>query len=568
MKQQIKESLKKKMEQLQDEGVWKDFSLPDFDVERPKSYSHGDYTVNLGFVLAKVLGQNPVETNTQIIQGLDIEGISTIDIVGGYINFHITADNRLDIIRRVNQLDECYGQNELYVGQKIMVEYTDPNPFKVFHIGHLMPNVIGESIATLLSFSGADVIRANYQGDIGRHVAMALWGMQQNTQGMPHESDTLKQKAVYLGTCYAEGSKAFESDEAAKARIIAINQAVYEGSDDVLNELYTKGRAWSLEKFEEIYLLLGTAFDEYFFESETWKEGKKLVEQHIPDVFEYSDGAVIFDGERHDLHKRVFINSAGLTTYEAKDLGLIFEKRSRHDCDRYIIVTAIEQGPYFQVIFKAIEEVEPAFTGKLENVAHGLLQLRSGKMSSRTGNVISGEDLLDDAREIASKKTNESKEISVDESLTDHIAVAGIKFSILKQAVEKNSIYDHEEALSFEGDSGPYIQYTHVRTVSVLQKSRSIDLDGAYIFEENMRELLYLLDLFPEIIQRATVERSPHYVANFLIDLSRAYNSYYAHTKIITEDDETQSRVALTRAVGIVLKNGLHVLGIAAPEKM
>jgi len=568
MKKQIKDALNEKMETLQRDGGWKNISLPDFDIERPKSYSHGDYTVNLGFVLAKSLGKSPADINVQIVQDLVIDGVESVDIVGGYINFHIAVDHRLDILRNVMQLEGSYGRSDLYTGQKIMVEYTDPNPFKVFHIGHLMPNVIGESIAGLLEFSGADVVRANYQGDIGRHVAMALWGMQQNIKMMPLESDSLKEKVAYLGTCYAEGSRAFEDNDVAKKRIIEINKAIYERSDDVLNDLYTRGRAWSLEKFEEIYKLLGTTFDEYFFESETWKRGKLLVEQNTPDIFQISDGAVIFDGERYDLHKRVFVNSAGLTTYEAKDLGLIFEKRARHDCDRYIMVTAIEQGPYFQVVFKAIEEVESVFVGKLENVAHGLLQLKTGKMSSRTGNVISGEDLLYEARTIAAKKTNENRDIAVDENLTDQIAVAGIKFSVLKQAVEKNSIYNHEEALSFEGDSGPYIQYTHVRTVSVLHKSASLSVDGVYVYEEDMRELLYFLDTFPEVIERATRERSPHYVANFLIELSRSYNSYYAHTKIITDDDVSQSRVALTQAVGIVLKNGLHVLGIAAPEKM
>jgi len=568
MKQEIHKALLQKIKQLQTDGVWSDFAVPEFAVERPKDYTHGDYTSNLGFILAKTLGRSPAEISKNLASDLEIVGLESILAAGGYINFSITQDNRMQNVRKILQAGELYGRNSFYQDKKIMVEYTDPNPFKVFHVGHLMPNVIGESIATLLEFSGASVVRANYQGDVGRHVAMALWGMQKKNNEMPNDTATLEEKTHYLGVCYAFGNDAFESDETAKAEIIATNKSIYEQSDEQINALYEKGRTWSLDKFEEIYKVLGTTFDEYFYESQTWRKGKELVEANVPGIFEESDGAVIFDGEQYDLHKRVFINSAGLTTYEAKDLGLAFEKRSRRECDHYMIVTAVEQQPYFCVVFKAIELVESSFVGTLENIAHGLLQLKTGKMSSRAGDIISGEDVIAEAQAVATQKISEKTNEKVQADLIDIIAIAGIKFSILKQSIEKNTIYNHEEALSFEGDSGPYIQYTYVRTASVMQKVQNFTMEDPLIFDQQMHEIIYLLDLFPEIIHKATRERAPHYVANYLIELTRAFNSYYANNKILSDEEVSSSRVALTQAVGIVIKNGLHVLGIKTPKKM
>ncbi len=569
MKHTISKALKQKISALIKDGVWDLPEVPRLQVERPKDFSHGDYTVNVGFVLAKPLSMSPAEITTKVVQDLIIDGIDEIVSVGGYINFTLSQQKKVSIIEDVLTKAQDYGKSDTYAGKKIMVEYTDPNPFKVFHIGHLMTNTIGESLAGILEFSGAQVIRANYQGDVGRHVAMAVWGMDKNSVNMPDEKASLDEKTQFLGQCYVEGSKAFEKSETAKQEIIAINKAIYEKSDENLNTLYTIGRAWSLEKFEQIYKLLGTKFDEYFFESETWKVGMDIVTRNTPGIFEESQGAVIFDGEKFDLHKRVFINSQGLTTYEAKDVGLAHCKKKRHDCDTYLTVTAVEQNLYFGVVFKAIELAEPYFAGRLQNVAHGLLQLKSGKMSSRTGKVISGTDLIEQAQQIAQDKISQKNGSDASDEIVDMIAVAGIKFNILKQALGKNIVYDPSEALSFEGDSGPYLQYTYVRTHSVLAKAKKLDLSAKAAHSKQNEELVYLISLFPEIITRSAEQKAPHLIANYLLDVAHAYNAFYAKHKIIDKHSrQTYSRIALTQAVNHVMRNGLYVLGIKAPQTM
>ncbi len=569
MKEVIKEAVEIYIKKLQEEGKLKKCELPVIEIERPKDVSYGDWTTNIGFVGSKFFGISPFDITKIISDNLEIDGITSIDAIGGYINFTLSQNSTKEILQKVCEEGDEYGKSNIWEGKNIMVEYTDPNPFKVFHIGHLMPNVIGESIASLFEFSGAEVFRVNYQGDVGLHVAKALWGIKDKIQNFPQDKDSLSEKTRFLGECYALGAKKYEEDDFIKSEIIKINKSIYNESDDSLMKLYTKGRKWSLEHFEEIYELLGTKFDHYFFESETWRVGKKIVEENIGKVFEESEGAIIFDGDKYGLHKRVFISKEGLTTYEAKDIGLAELKKDYNDSDIMISVTAVEQKPYFEVIFKALELLDVAYKGKFEHVSHGLLQLKSGKMSSRTGNVISGESLLKEAKEIARKKVQEKLSEDVKDESVDIVAVAGIKFSILKQSLEKNIIYDNEQALSFEGDSGPYLQYTYARIQSVLRKAELANIEINFdSFSNNTLNIERLFSVFPEKVIISTREQAPHHVANYLLDLAHEFNSYYANNKIISNESSSSYKLAVAKATGHILKNGLGVLGIKTLDVM
>ncbi len=570
MKETIKQKIVKYIKKLQEEEKLKVCEIPKIEVERPKDLSHGDWTTNVGFVCAKSFGMSPSDITKIISQNLDIEGVSSLEAVGGYVNFKLSEGSSRKTLQKIIEEGEDYGKSNYLEGKSVMVEYTDPNPFKVFHIGHLMPNVIGESIANLYEFANAKVYRVNYQGDVGLHVAKALWGIKDDIQNFPSENDTLSVKTEFLGKCYARGAKAYEEDEIARGEIIKINKSVYNEDDESLMNLYKTGRRWSLLHFEEIYELLGTEFDHYFFESETWRIGKKIVEANLGKVFEESEGAIIFDGEKYGLHKRVFISRQGITTYEAKDIGLAALKRNYHDSDKMISVTAVEQKPYFEVIFKALELIDESYKGKMKHISHGLLQLKSGKMSSRTGNVISGESLLNEAREIAKQKVNEKLSQEIKQESIDAVAVAGIKFSILKQSLEKNITYDNQKALSFEGDSGPYLQYTYARIQSILRKA---EMSGIFPDPEapqvkDTESLEKFLGIFPEKVLQAIQEEAPHYIANYLLDLVHLFNSYYANHQIINDTQESAYRVAVAEATGIVLHNGLKLLGIKTLDTM
>jgi arginyl-tRNA synthetase len=324
-------------------------------------------------------------------------------------------------------------------------------------------------------------------------------------------------------------------------------------------------------QLDGICIKLGTVFDKAIFESDAAPRGVEIVKNHTPGIFTESDGAVVYEGEKVGLHTRVFLNSKGLPTYEAKDLGNFSIKQSVYpDWNTSIIVTGNEQTDYFKVLYAAIQDVFPETKEKtLEHIPTGFLTLTTGKMSSRKGNVLTGESLLAEMEEAAREKAAETRTDNLDE-LTEMVAVAALKYQILRSAVGSNMVFDKERALSFEGDSGPYLQYTYARINSVLEKAAAVgvtpSIDVIYPPISDVEMLVYQ---FEEVVAAALKERAPHKVAGFLTELAGAFNSFYAQEKIADASDEyAPYKAAIAKAVAITLKNGLWVLGIKAPERM
>ncbi|MEX0916948.1 MAG: arginine--tRNA ligase [Candidatus Paceibacterota bacterium] len=524
-------------------------------LEHPAELSHGDYASNVALMLAKEAGKNPRELALEIahhIEQRQPKEIAKVEVAGaGFINFTLSEYFLRSTIERIISEGGKWGSNTTLSGKKVLVEYTDPNPFKEFHIGHLMNNTIGEATSRLVEFAGAETKRANYQGDVGPHVAKAIWGK-------------MKQKELSWGEAYAYGAKAYEENETAKKEITEINKKIYEESDEEINKLYREGRKDSFSLFEEMYALLGTSFDFYFFESEVWKEGLSLVRKNVGSVFAKSDGAIVYRGEADGLHTRVFVNSEGLPTYEAKDLGLALAKKEKYPSDISITVTASEQTEYFKVVLSAMEKVMPQYAKKVKHISHGMMRLPSGKMSSRTGDVVTAEVLIENVKEIALKKMEDAG-IEKEEEIAEMVAIAAIKYSILKQTTGKDIIYDPERSLSFEGASGPYLQYAHTRAHSILTKAgREGDTKSEKGSEDTLERLLYR---FPEVVARAQNEYEPHYVVTYLTELASSFNSFYAKEKIIGGEHEVYN-LALARAFQITMQNGLWLLGIKTPQRM
>jgi arginyl-tRNA synthetase len=538
-----------------------DFSIAPQDVplEHPSELSHGDYATGIALAKAKEAQMSPRALAEKIVAIMgEVPGVSRIDIAGpGFINFTLTPESLAERFEEAREMD-MWGSVETNTEKKILVEYTDPNPFKEFHIGHLMSNTIGESIARILQFSGAEVKRANYQGDVGPHVAKAIWGIRK--LGIDPSDSKM------LGKAYAAGAGEYEKNEDIKKEIDAINAKVYNRTDEEINKIYDTGRAASLSHFEELYALLGTKFDHYFFESVTAPKGVEIVRAH-PDVFEESDGALVYKGEKQGLHTRVFITSRGLPTYETKDLGLLELKAETGYFDVSITITAVEQKEYFRVVLAAMREVMPELAAKVRHISHGLMQLAEGKMSSRTGNVITGESLLEDLVESAKERASESR-AEDKKLLAQQVAVAAIKFQILRQASGKNIIFDRERALSLEGDSGPYLQYAYARTNAILAKAKESGISPKIDTAFAPNDVARLIPRFPEIVARAAKEFEPHLVTTYLTELSGAFNSWYAQEQVLDGTPRAPHKLALVEAVGRTLKNGLWLLGIPAPEKM
>lgn len=539
----------------------------DFVVEHPADLAHGDYATNVAMVCAKRLGKSPREIAEQFRVALDgkIPQVTHIEIAGpGFLNFHLSRDFFTEKITGVLSSPHTWGANNVLHGEDIIFEYTSPNLFKPLHVGNLVGNIIGESISRLFELGGASVHRVNYPSDIGLTVAKGVWGLRK-TNGDARDINQ-------IGEAYRVGNEAYENDPDAKSEIEAVNRALYSGSDATLSALRAQGIETSRARLAELCRMLGTTFDTEIFESQASGIGTELVREHIArGVFEESEGAFIFRGEKYGLHTRVFLNSQGLPTYEAKDLGNFALKQEAYPSwTQSFVVTGGEQREYFKVLIAAIREVFPDTAGKvIEHLPTGFLTLTTGKMSSRKGNVLTGESLLAEVEEEARKRAEESRADNLDE-LTEMVAVGALKYQILRQGIGTDIIFDKERALSLEGDSGPYLMYTHARIASIGEKARAAGIvantSAAPEAPYTLEKLLYQ---FPEIIAHAQVERAPHHLIVFLTELASAFNTFYAHETIVdTEDAYAPYKLALTEAVGATLKNGLWALGMKAPERM
>jgi arginyl-tRNA synthetase len=403
-------------------------------------------------------------------------------------------------------------------------------------------------------------------------------------KGFSHESDRilnvvkalgakpLRERISLLGEAYVYGSKLFEEKGVDMASIKAINSLIYTkewGSLGTYQEVYEITRQWSLDYFEEIYKRVGTHFDKYYFESMAYESGRETVLKGLDKgIFKKSEGAIIFPGSKYNLHDRVFITSEGNPTYEGKEMGLAPLQFMDYNPDLIVHVVGPEQAGYFQVVFEALAQLFPETKGKEKHQTYGWVKLKHGKMSSRTGDVILGEWLLDEAK----KKILESHE-SIDE-IAEQIAVGAVKYSFLKVGLNQEIAFDLDESISLQGNSGPYLQYTYVRTQSVLAKAKS-DKEQSKSLVENVvlkveeRNVLRLLSRFPEVVEEAAVRYSPNILCSYLFELAQAFNLFYQKLSILkSEEAERDFRLVLTGRTGETLKKGLNILGIPAPQSM
>lgn len=558
LKQKILQDLKKAVEDL-------GYKSTDILLSIPKNPIFGDYTTNVALQLAKIKPPNSKQSAkviaSEILQKWGKPTyLDKVEIAGeGFINFFIKDE---ELVKNADSLDIL---RKTKSPKKILVEFGHVNPLKEVHIGHLRTFILGESLCRIFEILGHEVFRANYQGDIGLHIAKAIWGIKR--LGLPSKELNLEEKAKFLGQAYAQGNTAYDENPEAKKDIDQINTKLYQ-KDPQLKEIYDLARSWSLEYFEPIYELLGIKYDRCFFESEVFESGKKIVMENLGKTFKENEGAIIFPGEEYGLHNRVFITSAGNSTYEAKEIGLAELEYDSFNYQNSIHVVACEQEGYFQVVIKAIELVFPYLKGKKHHLSYGVVDLKEGKMSSRTGNVVTVNDLF----EVVCEKVRElikASRIKIDQELVKQVALGAIKFSYLKFSPRPNIIFDLEESVSLDGDSGPYLQYTHARIQSVMKNSKlgmEFEYEGLKL-ESIERAILRQLVFFQETVEEVATSYHPNILATYLIELSKLYNLFYQQCRIIGSEKEA-FRLKLSSEVGKVLKTGLHLLGIEAPERM
>jgi arginyl-tRNA synthetase len=535
------------------EAVKKLFSV---DVEpeltRPEE-QFGDYTTNIAMQLDGNTAKPPREIAKRLAGELrKLPEVAEVTVAGpGFLNVFLTNKALAKATWSATNLPR---PNE---GQEILVEFGDPNPFKEMHIGHLYSYIVGDAISSLLEASGATVRRLSYHGDVGLHVAMAIWGMQKDGVVPNGASKVTKQS---IGAYYAKGHQAYENDENAKSEIKEINERLYKRDSETLNKLHEWGAKNSFAYFEDILQSLDIKTDKRYLESQAAAAGLEVVKKNTGSVFKESQGAIVYEGEKVGLHTRVFITGKGLPTYEAKDLGLAkLKDKDYPEATMSIIITAHEQSDYFKVMLAALNEIDSQLAAKTLHLYHGFLSLSTGKMSSRTGEVYTATKLMGDVN-------NEAKKLKLNAG--PGVEHGAIKYGFLRHRLGSDVVYDPAESASLEGNSGPYLQYAHARARSILAKaSGNKSAANASNFNPAERSLARKISQYPEIATHATSEFLPSHICTYLYELAQNFNSFYEKNRVIG-DPRQAVRLKLVGAYADVLKHGLNLLNISAPDKM
>lgn len=523
----------------------------------------GDYATNVALQLAGKLSKNPRDVAEAIAEQLrGHEMLDEVSIAGpGFINLKLTNN-------ALWQLAQTKPAQPLK-DKIIVAEYSDPNVFKELHIGHLYTSVVGDAVANLLEAAGAVVYRVNYGADVGLPIAKSMWGILRYLgEEDPAKLDgiAIDKRSAFLGERYAEAHQAYEDNPEAREQITIINKKIYEihtknDYETSFAKIYWEARKWSYDYFDQFYSQIGTKFDKYYPESMVSPLGLKVVREQLEKgVFTESDGAVIFRGEEHGLHTRVFINGQGLPTYEAKEVGVSMAKWEDYHYDMSVIITANEIDEYMKVVLKAMEQFAPDLVKRTRHLTHGMVKLAGGaKMSSRKGNIIRAVDVL----ETVVKNSQRSSGSSVNHQS----AIAAIRYSFTKQRIGPDIIFDISESVSLEGNSGPYLQYSHARASSLLAKSNLSVPDTSGDLEPVERALLSKVGEFSEVVNNAIAELAPHQVCTYLYELAQTFNKFYEVSRVVGDSREG-IRLALVKLYKENLSAGLNLLNIKALEKM
>ena len=570
-----------------------------------------DYASNIAMRLAKVAHKAPVAIAEEIkaeLEKADL-GVEITVAAPGFLNFAlgdkyfeqqikqisedgiISADGRISGGASKNGKDSVFARllrnsPDEYSGKTVVTEFSDPNPFKVLHVGHLYTSVVGDSISRLLELAGAKVVRANFGGDVGLHVGKTIWALLKNNYS---SGDITIEK---IGQCYVEGTQAYDEDETAKAEITKLNKVVYALADlgeekscerleleqlaedfeystaemAQIAELYWRGRTLSYEYFADFYAQIGLKFDKYYPESTVAGRGLTEVKAHIGTTYEESDGAVVYRGEKVGLHTRVFINREGVPTYEAKDVGLIFTKWDDWHFDESVVITGNEQSDYMKVVLASVKEYAPELVERTEHLTHGMVKLPGNvKMSSRKGNFLKAVDVIELIREALRVERG-----SVDEK----IVLAAIKYAFLEYRMGGDIVFDPKESVSVSGNSGVYLLYSAVRAKKILQKTATEAVNKKVVQAEETeerqayeRKLNKKIVQYGEVIRGAVQEKAPYKVCNYLYELAQEFSRFYEHVPVAGSAREAERKQAVQAYLQVML-HGLGLLGIEVPEEM
>ena len=542
-------------------------------VEIPKDETNGDFAFPC-FRLAKELKQSPVNIANNIKDNIKVDSniISKIDVVNGFLNFYIAKECLAkETIQKFDTQKEDYGKSNIGEGKTVIVEYSSPNIAKPFHIGHLKTTIIGNSLYKLYKYLGFNTIGINHLGDYGTQFAKLIEGYKRWGGEYDFSTDAIDK----LADIYKRINALCEDDEKVLEECRATFKKLEDG-DPYCLDLWNKFKDLSVKEFDKIYDLLGVKFDstkgEAFY-SDKMQEVIDLLEKSGKLV--ESQGAKVVNLEDQGISTPCIIQKAnGSSIYATRDLAAIMYRARTYDFDKCLYVVGEEQSLHFKQVFAVAKYLglDEKYTNGLEHVAYGMIRLPEGKMSSRKGNFFKVEDLLDEAIS-KSKEIIQDRDIPNKELVAKQVGVGAVIFEDLAESRTKNQVFDLKEALNFNGETGPYIQYMTVRTNSVLEKSGYIPdsskLNLSKITDDSSIKLLKLIDDFESTLLDAMHKNEPSIISRYLIDVAKAFSTFYNDNKILCDDKEAQdARLYITYMTKIVLTNGLGLLGIEVPEKM
>ncbi|WP_439152002.1 arginine--tRNA ligase [Winogradskyella sp.] len=554
----------------------------------------GDITVVV-FPMLRVIKGNPLVIGEQIGQYLkdNVDLVKGFNIVKGFLNIEIDDSYYVNFFKHIKDY-ETYGFSDLMDDKAVMVEYSSPNTNKPLHLGHVRNVLLGYSVAEILKASGKKVYKTQIINDRGIHICKSMLAWQRYGNEETPISTGLKGDKL-VGNYYVKFDKAYKeeisdliaqgkTEEEAKKTAPILLEAQdmlrkWEAGDADVVALWKKMNGWVYEGFEQTYKAIGVDFDKYYYESQTYLLGKEFIVEGLKtDVFyRKEDGSVWCDLTDDGLDEKIVLRSDGTAVYMTQDIGTAIQRiKDYPDVGGMVYTVGNEQDYHFKVLFLILKKLGFDWAKNLYHLSYGMVDLPSGKMKSREGTVVDADDLIQEMARTAeeiSKELGKLDEYSEAEkkALYKTIGLGALKYYILKVDPKKRILFDPKESIDFQGNTGPFIQYTYARIQSILRKAEGTDAEiSNIILHEKEKQLLKQLEVFPDVIQNAAEQHSPALIANYIYDLAKDFNSFYQNVSILGADkyEDKYFRVALSKTVGQTIRNGFEILGIDVPERM
>lgn len=574
--------------------------LPTVELQPTRKDFEGDITVVV-FPMLKFVKGNPVTIGNTIGEALSgqLEIIEGFNVVKGFLNLVISDVHYINFFNAVNT-DENYGFLPATAAEAVMVEYSSPNTNKPLHLGHVRNNLLGYSVAELLKASGKKVYKTQIVNDRGIHICKSMLAWKKFGAGETPESTGIKGDKL-VGNYYVAFDKAFKDEvgilvgqgisrEEAEKEAPILKQAQemlrkWEAGDPEIVSLWKQMNSWVYQGFDITYKDLGVDFDRLYYESNTYLLGKDVIEEGLTKgvFFRKADGSVWIDLTDEGLDEKIVLRSDGTSVYMTQDLGTALQRvKDFPDITGMVYTVGNEQDYHFKVLFLILKKLGYSWAGQLHHLSYGMVDLPSGKMKSREGTVVDADDLLHEmtlTAEQISKELGKLDGYSEEEkqALYRIIGLGALKYYILKVDPKKRILFNPEESVDFQGNTGPFIQYTYARIRSIMRKFEA-DSGAKAITETRSdlplhskeKELIKIIGQFPTTVQQAAENLSPALVANYVYELVKEFNSFYQQLTILGEkdDDKREFRVKLSKTVAYVIASGMSLLGIQMPERM